>query len=225
MSYINLHRCLLHISNLQPWISDVILYHLYPECVWIHRESDQVAYVAFNNIRSAGHAQAETHQIEMNVEDFHQDWINEDVRSNQIDTQIYVDYAPTFVEHHFAKVFQINKKQPKSRFLLVYSTARMTLPDWKQLFPTAYDIHKSVDHQKAMIEFLSAEAAKKALISTNHQSFQITIKNKLTNVFLNTNFVCETYVQTHTKKCSPRESQIIEYEEYLCNKMVEFLGI
>ena len=225
------HKCLLVCNGLQEWITDEMLYNIFKSCTFIHRETSSTAFIAFSKLSQATYYQQSYDQYAI---DFHQLYpgmtpVDYGYHSGR-DTRVFlsISHAPLFLEKRYNRVFcesshlaAATKCRP-SLFLLVRCTTKLVIKDWSKFFPCAFDIHRTVDQSQVFVEFSTYERADEAFQSIHQQSFTIDCTHQDNiHVAFSATYVEQSFAKKHMKVKDVSAQQKLNYEEALCQRIVD----
>lgn len=183
---------------------------------WFHRESFDVCYLCFHDKEQAL---------------FVKHFLNVHVFSMVNDSLVGLMHAetlPSYIENRLLSVVDMIEKkndfQPNVLVKVCASTT-LTVQDWLQIFPTAYDFHRTQLQSKVVVEFCRVEDAKKAIELVNKKSHIINKRGVDLSVYVVCEYASTKYMKTVSKKLNSCLIEKIRYEDTLAQKVVEWLEL
>lgn len=187
--------------------------------VWIYREHSDLAYVCCKTPQDADFIQTAMNNCNLNDYDRN--------KTLGVSVELQVTFAPLFIEKRFLDlVFKILNPLPKltSTYMKIVASVKLCSTDWLSLVPTAYNVVKTVDQTKVLIEFRSLQEAKAAFERINGACLMVeSYKNGCVPLLLACQFVTKQYFKTKVRFCNKRLNDLFEAEDKLMTSVVEWL--
>jgi hypothetical protein len=210
---------LLTCSNLKNWVSDLTLASIFQDASFIHRETEFVAYIGYQEMELAFKSVGAHHCQTLIKRQTPQDQTIEKVKLN---VHPSVDYIGKIWETLL--VPSDTSKSKRSLYLSVVSSyVGMSVNQWLQLFPTAYEVHKQTNRSRAFIEFSDIFLAEAAQKEKNKKTFTVMTPNGAVNVYISCFFTSKKSVMNKRKQCSRNLLIATEHEEKLSKSIVNWL--
>jgi hypothetical protein len=223
-------NCILVFVNLQDKISNKLICNLSVNALWIHRESQEIAYVGFSDMDKASIVYNKLQQQTININNMYDcssnktssfdqyqmnnaqnNWSlnqyfesldNSDSTCNQDQFTFKLFYAAPFIELRYSNLFIPFTDIPKTRscFLKVQASYRVSLNQWLRIFQNAFDLYRSADNSRVYIEFRTIEEADEARKTVHMRLIPFVYKDCIRNVLVSAVFV--------SKKLAMKKAQL-----------------
>jgi len=209
---------LLTCSNLKNWITNITLASIFNDAFLVHRETSNVAYIGYQTIEKAFKSiAAHNCQIIKN---------ETPTFGEEAQTKIYVNQSVDYLSKIWEALLVPSDllKSKRSFYLsVVCSYTNMTVNQWLQLFPSAYEIHKQTNRSRAFVEFSDIFLAEQAQQDMNKKTFKVKTPSGDVNVFVSCFFTSKRTVYNKKKPCSKALIIATQHEEKISNSIVNWL--
>lgn len=142
---------------------------------------------------------------------------------------MFVDTLPIYMENRIATVFEYANQSPmhqhgKSTFVRMCASANLTISEWIQLVPKAFDVHRTQCQSRVVVEFNNIEDAVEAVEACHAQSFVlVNLKNEAVNVMVSMQYVSQQYQVSVAKRIDTNLREKIKNEDVLVQSVVDWL--
>jgi hypothetical protein len=191
---------ILLVQGLEEWICNEKMYQLFHRCSWIHRDTIDSAYLCFDNSKDAYKVMFKFNQATISYNKLYQLYHHSEFVED-FQAILTLSYVRPFVFKRMNDMLKLPSyfDQERSCFLNVYTSCKLTINEWWQLFPRAFDIYKTVDSPKAFIQFSNPLDAFEAAQTVHQQSFWMEIRDVWTNVFVCCCFTNQEFIKQKVK--------------------------
>lgn len=183
---------------------------------WFHRETYDLCYLCFHDKEQAL---------------FVKHFLNVHVFSMVNDPNVgfmHAETIPAYIENRILSVVDMIEKKADFQpnvLVKVCASTTLTLQDWLQIFPTAYDFHRTQLQSKVVVEFCTVEDAKLAIKLANKQSHIVTKRGLDLSVYVVCEYASAKYMKTVSKKLNSCLIEKIKYEDTLAQRVVDWLEL
>ena len=185
-------RNVLFVSNLQSWITDEELLSLFPNCIFVHRDSELSAHVCYDEHMSLSYLRSVIKQMDRYP--VHNFYDGETVELN-------VHMANKFKARRYQVILSMQPSVASSLYLEVISTHKLSVREFKTAFPYAFDIYRLPGSVKAYIQFNTVEHTLHAYHTIHRNIVPFGFSHKIVNVLFGCRLV--------------HEQEVIEYQEQI----------
>jgi hypothetical protein len=198
---------ILQVQNIPEWCTINKLYQLFSKASWIHHETFDTAYLCFEISTDAYKTIFKFNQTTISFEKLYCDEIcsGEIEHTHDLQAKLSVSHVKPFLFQRINDMLSLPfyYDQPasvqQSSLLYVQASCKLTNLDWFHIFPTAFDIYKTVDSPKAFLQFRNCQDAFEAAEAVHRNTFTLDIRGVVTNVFVCCCFVTEKFAKQKVK--------------------------
>ncbi len=226
----------------------MILYQTFNSCMYLFRESAHTAYLFFPNEYEANTALIYCNNLKIEPKKYPQEWINNKQEtlfvksSTSVINSITVEFKPrekpvvitltaaqNFLENRWATIHKHSycPPCPQTKYLKIIASCKLNLNEWMNIIPNAFMIYKTRDLPKVFAEFTSPEQACQAMIYLlqNNHIHHVKYHNEPIAIKFGACCVQENEVFEKAQPLNEKIAEHIKYDEYLGNKIVDFLDL
>lgn len=143
------------------------------------------------------------------------------------DEYMVAETLPTFVENRYILVFNTIDSPvvaPKSIFVKLCTSASLSLSEWIQIVPRAFDIHRTQSQSRVVVEFSSLKDAQESLEQLHGATVDVVTKHgEVLHVLVGMQYVSEQYKVSSAKRIDTCLREKIKYEDILAQRVVDWL--
>jgi hypothetical protein len=143
------------------------------------------------------------------------------------DEYMVAETLPTFVENRYVQVFHAIDSPvvaPKSTFVKLCSSASLSLSEWIQIVPRAFDIHRTQSQSRVVVEFSNLKDAQESLEQLHGTTLDVMTKHgEVVQVLVAMQYVSEQYKVSSAKRIDSCLREKIKYEDILAQRVVDWL--
>jgi len=180
----------LFVQGLQQWCDDHYLWSLFPTCAFVHRSTWSTAYLCFSSSLDADYA-LQQHNCVIECPSH--------LLTSSLDAALHMHIRILNATAHKQKLYNLlmsiagDTDQPSLYFIAMASN-KLSVKEWLQIFPYAFDVYRIPHSHKAYIHFSSWQNAVKSMHMSNHQMFPLEFNQVLTFVYVSCEYVTEKQV-------------------------------